>query len=316
MRTAVLIPCYNEAQTIANVVRGFKIIDPDIDVYVYDNNSTDGTATLAAEAGAIVVPEYRQGKGYVVRSMFRDIEADCYVMVDGDETYRADEALAMREYVRTHQADMVIGDRLSSTYFEENKRQFHGFGNLLVRWLVNRIFHSDVHDIMTGCRCFSRGFVKSFPILSGGFQIETEMTIHALDHNFLVKEVTIDYRDRPEGSHSKLNTFSDGFSVLGTIVVLFRDYRPSLFFGLISALLFLIAAIMFFVPFDEYLKTGFVTRVPTLVVAVAMGVSAMLSLVCGVILESTRAQSRLFYELSLTLLKEHADIKRAVGGKE
>ena len=312
MKTVVLVPCYNEAPTIAKVVRSFKVLAPDVDVYVYDNNSTDESARLAAEAGAIVVPEYRQGKGFVVRSMFRDIEADYYVMVDGDDTYRADEALALCEFVREGRADMVIGDRLSSTYFEQNKRRFHGAGNRLVRSLVNSIFRSDVHDIMTGCRCFSRMFVKSFPVLSGGFQIETEMTIHALDGRFLIREVPIDYRDRPAGSESKLDTLPDGLRVLNTIVGLFRDYRPMVFFGIISVVLFVISLGMFAVPFAEYLETGLVNRLPTLVVAMAFGTSAMLSLVLGVVLESMRVQSKQFYELVLTLLKEQDEIRRAI----
>jgi len=312
METAVLIPCYNEAPTISEVVRSFKSLAPEVDVYVYDNNSIDGTARLAAEAGAIVVPEYRQGKGFVVRSMFRDIDADCYVMVDGDDTYRADEALALREFVADGRADMVIGDRLSSTYFDQNKRPFHGVGNRLVRFLVNHIFHSDVHDIMTGCRCFSRTFVKSFPVLSGGFQIESEMTIHALDNHFLIHEVPIDYRDRPEGSHSKLNTFWDGSRVLGTILMLFRDYQPMIFFGLVAGILLMVSVGMFVVPLDEYLRTGFVAKVPTLVVAVALGVGSMLSLVCGVILESTRLRSKQAYELTLTMLRQQQEILHAI----
>ncbi len=316
MKTVVLIPCYNEAPTIAKVVGGFKAAAPDVDVYVYDNNSTDDTARLAAEAGAIVVPEYHQGKGFVVRSMFRDIEADCYIMVDGDDTYRADEALALAEFVRNRRADMVVGDRLSSTYFEQNSRRFHGAGNRLVRFLVNRIFRSDVHDIMTGCRCFSRRFVKSFPVLSGGFQIETEMTVHALDNRFLLHEVPIDYRDRPAGSESKLSTVSDGMSVLVTIFSLFRDYRPMTFFGIATAVLFVTSIAMFAVPLDEYVTTGYVSRIPTLVVAVTLGTGAMLSLVCGIILESTRVHSRKFYELALTVMDEQSSIRRAVEGRD
>ncbi|PKQ19234.1 MAG: glycosyl transferase [Actinobacteria bacterium HGW-Actinobacteria-6] len=310
MRTVVLIPCYNEAPTISSVVKSFKALAPDIDVYVYDNNSTDETANLALEAGAIVVPEYRQGKGFVVRSMFRDIDADCYVMVDGDDTYRADEALALCEFVAQGRADMVIGDRLSSTYFEQNKRPLHGIGNRLVRFLVNRIFRSNVRDIMTGCRCFSRTFVKSFPVLSGGFQIESEMTVHALDHHFLLHEVPIDYRDRPEGSFSKLSTISDGFLVLKTIFTLFRDYRPMVFFGLISSVLFIVSMVMFAIPLSEYVETGLVAKIPTLVVAVALGTGAMLALVCGVILESMRIHARQSYELTLTMLAEQDRTRR------
>jgi glycosyltransferase involved in cell wall biosynthesis len=312
VKTVVLIPCFNEAATISKVVGDFKSIAPQIDVYVYDNNSTDETARLAAEAGAIVVPEHRQGKGFVVRSMFRDVDADCYVMVDGDDTYSAEDALALCEFVADGRADMVIGDRLSSTYFQENKRRFHGVGNRMVRFLVNLIFHSGVQDIMTGCRCFSRTFVKSFPVLSGGFQVESEMTIHALDNHFLVQEVPIQYRDRPPGSESKLNTFSDGFRVLGTIFTLFRDYQPMLFFGIITAILFVASAVMFAIPLEEYLQTGLVAKIPTLVVAVSLGVGSMLSLVCGVVLESTRLRAKQFYELALTLLQEQAEIRRAI----
>ena len=235
MKTAVLVPCYNEAKTVSKVVGDFLRLDPDATVYVYDNNSTDDTARIAAEAGAVVVREYRQGKGRVVRSMFRDIDADIYVMVDGDDTYPAEEALAMRPLVADGIADMVIGDRLSSTYFQENTRPLHGIGNRLVRFLVNQLFGSDLHDIMTGCRCMSRTFVKTMPVLSPGFEIETEMTIHALDKEFLVKEVPISYRDRCEGSESKLSTVSDGARVLRMLIQLFRDYRPMRFFGVIAA---------------------------------------------------------------------------------
>ncbi|HEX9094448.1 MAG TPA: glycosyltransferase family 2 protein [Coriobacteriia bacterium] len=299
-RVAVLIPCYNEERTIAKVVGDFGRIAPGATVYVYDNNSTDASGRLAAEAGAIVVPEYRQGKGFVIRSMFRDIDADCYVMVDADDTYPADEAMAMVDLVVSGEADMVIGDRLSSTYFQENKRRLHGVGNRLVRMLVNRIFRSDIKDIMTGCRCFSRRFVRAFPVLSTGFEIETEMTIHALDKGFLVREVPITYRDRVEGSQSKLRTVSDGARVLRTIASLFKDYRPLQFFGLVALVLFAVSTAMFVPPLDEYLVTGYVRRVPTLVVSIAFGISALLSLVCAVVLDSTRKQSRQFYELALT----------------
>jgi len=306
MRIAVLVPCYNEEKTIGAVVSGFRDLAPEATVYVYDNNSSDGTARIAAEAGAVVVREHRQGKGFVVRSMFRDIEADCYVMVDGDDTYPAEQALGLSSYVLSGEADMVIGDRLSSTYFEQNTRKFHGAGNRLVRFLVNRIFGSQVKDIMTGCRCFSRRFVKSFPVLSSGFEIETEMTIHALDKNFLIEEVPIEYRDRCEGSESKLSTFSDGLRVLRTILALFRDYRPLPFFGIIALVLFVVSVVMFLPPLDEYLAVGYVYKVPTLVVSIAFGISAMLSLVCGVILDSIRTHSRQFYELALTMLDESA----------
>jgi len=314
LRIAILIPCFNEATTIAKVVADFRAAAPDAVIYAYDNNSTDASARLAREAGAVVIREYRQGKGFVVRSMFRDVDADCYVMVDGDDTYPADEALELCKLVESGEADMVIGDRLSSTYFAENTRQFHGFGNRLVRFLVNRIFRSDVHDIMSGCRAFSRRFVRSFPVLSGGFEVETEMTIHALDRNFLIREVPITYRDRTEGSESKLNTFSDGIGVLSTIIKLFRDYRPLQFFTIVAVVLFVISAIMFGVPLGEYLRTGFVRRVPTLVVAIALGTSAMLSLVCGIVLDSIRTHSRQFYELALTVISDQ-DARESRAGR-
>ncbi len=313
VRTAVLIPCYNEAATISRVVTAFRTADPTVTVYVYDNDSTDDTGRIAAEAGAVVVRESRRGKGFVIRSMFRDINADCYVMVDGDDTYPAEDALAMCRYVVSGDADMVIGDRLSSTYFAENRRQFHSFGNRLVRFLVNRIFSSDVHDIMTGCRCFSRRFVKSFPVLSGGFEIETEMTIHALDKNFLIREVPVAYRDRVEGE-SKVSTFSDGLRVLMTIFELFRDYRPLTFFSFVALVLFVLSLVMFWAPLDEYLRTGWVSKVPTLIVAIALGISAMLAFVCGVLLDSIRNHARGFYELALTALEE-AESGRSAGDR-
>ena len=314
MRVAVLIPCFNEAATIGKVVRDFRSAAPEAVVYVYDNNSDDDSARLAREAGAVVVPEYRQGKGFVVRSMFRDIDADCYIMADGDDTYPADEAVAMAARVLEGRADMVIGDRLSSTYFTENKRQFHGAGNRLVRFLVNRIFSSNVHDIMTGCRCFSRRFVKSFPVMSGGFEIETEMTVHALDKRFLIEEVPVAYRDRIEGSDSKLSTFADGMRVLRTIFLLFRDYRPMRFFGILAAILLAASVLLFLRPLADYLATGLVPTFPTLIVSIALGISSMLSLVCGVVLDSIRTQSRQFYELALTALVENERLARAVRG--
>jgi glycosyltransferase involved in cell wall biosynthesis len=304
VRTAVLVPCYNEATTVAKVVGDFLAVDPEVTVYVYDNNSTDDTARIAREAGAVVVSESRQGKGWVVRSMFRDIDADVYVMVDGDDTYPADEALAMRRYVEDGSADMVNGDRLSSTYLSQNTRAFHGFGNRLVRFLVNRIFSSDLHDIMTGCRVMSRQFVKTLPITSAGFEIETEMTIHALDKGFVVREEPVGYRERGEGSTSKLNTFSDGFKVLVTIGELFRDYRPLMFFGIVSVVLFLASFVLFLAPLKEYLATGYVHKVPTVVVSIALGISSLLAFVSGVLLDSIRNHSKQFYELALTAFEE------------
>lgn len=301
MKTAVLIPCYNEAMTIEKVVADFRRELPDATIYVYDNNSTDSTAEIARRAGAIVKREYRQGKGNVVRSMLRDIDADCYLMVDGDDTYPAESAREMCRLVEDG-ADMVIGDRLSSTYFTENKRPFHNEGNRLVRFLINRIFHSDIHDIMTGYRALSRTFAKNFPIISRNFEIETEMTIHALDKNFLIRELKIDYRDRQEGSHSKLNTYLDGMKVMATVFMMFRDYRPLKFFSLVSALLLLLAILMFIPVFIEYMQTGLVPRFPTLIVSGFIGIASLLTFFCGVVLEVMTKKHRQLYELML--LKE------------
>ena len=245
-KIAVLIPCYNESKTIEKVVKDYKEVLPEADIYVYDNNSTDGTDEIARKAGAIVKYEYRQGKGNVIRSMFKDIDADCYLMIDGDDTYPKENAREMCDFVLNKGADMVVGDRLSSTYFTENKRPFHNIGNRLVRWLINSLFKGHINDIMTGYRAFSYEFVKTFPVLSKGFEIENEMTIHALDKNMYVEELPVEYRDRPAGSVSKLNTYSDGFKVLKTIARLFKEYKPMIFFGLIS-LLFLIISIILFI---------------------------------------------------------------------
>ena len=244
MKIAVLIPCYNEVTTIAKVVTDFRTALPEADIYVYDNNSTDGTAEAARQAGAIVRREPVQGKGNVIRRMFREVEADCYLMADGDDTYPAEQAAELTRPVIEEQVDMVIGDRLSSTYFEQNKRPFHNGGNRIVRWLIRRFWHTDIHDIMTGYRAFSRPFVKNFPVMSGNFEIETEMTIHALDRRFLIREIPVAYRDRPQGSVSKLNTISDGISVLKTIMTLYKEYRPLRFFGWMAALLTLVGAVL------------------------------------------------------------------------
>ena len=304
MKTAILIPCYNEAKTIEKVVKDYKSVLPDADIYVYDNNSKDGTDKIAKKAGAIVKYEYKQGKGNVIRSMFKDIDADCYLMIDGDDTYPKENAKEMCDLILEGKADMVIGDRLSSTYFQENKRPFHNFGNVLVRGLINTLFKSNVRDIMTGYRAFSYEFVKTFPVLSKGFEIETEMTIHALDKNFLLKEVQVDYRDRPAGSVSKLNTYSDGFKVLKTIARLFKEYKPTIFFSLIS-LLFLIISLAFGVPvFVEYFKTGLVPRFPTLIFAGFMLIISMLTFVCGIILEVVVKKHRQLFELVLIRTKK------------
>lgn len=302
-KVAVLIPCYNEEKTIGKVVEDYKRMLPNADIYVYDNNSSDKTAEIAQESGAIVRYEYRQGKGNVIRSMFRDIEADCYLMIDGDDTYPAENAQELIDAVLNDGADMAIGDRLSSTYFTENKRPFHNFGNVLVRRLINFIFKSNIQDIMTGYRAFSYQFVKSFPVLSKGFEIETEMSIFAIDRNFYIKELPVNYRDRPEGSESKLNTFSDGYKVLKTISDLFRYYKPALFFSIVSLICLLLSAITFFPIFFEYTKTGLVEKLPTLVISGVFMISTIVTFAVGVILENISKSSRQQFELTLNQLK-------------
>ena len=303
-KIAVLIPCYNESKTIEKVVKDYKKELPNADIYVYDNNSSDGTDEIAKNAGAIVKYEYKQGKGNVIRSMFKDIDADCYLMIDGDDTYSAGNAKEMCKYIIDGKADMVIGDRLSSTYFTENKRPFHNFGNKLVRWLINTLFKSNVKDIMTGYRAFNYEFVKTFPVLSKGFEIETEMTIHALDKNFLLKEIPIGYKDRPAGSVSKLNTYSDGFKVLKTIARLFKEYKPMIFFGIVSTLFFIISMIFATPVFIEYFKTGLVPRFPTLIFSGFLLIISMLMLVCGIILEVVVKKHRQLFELILINTKK------------
>ena len=298
-KIAVLIPCYNEAKTVEKVVKDFKKELPSADIYVYDNNSTDGTDKIAKKAGAIVRYERRQGKGNVIRTMFKEIDADCYLMIDGDDTYPAKHAKEMCDLVLKENVDMVIGDRLSSTYFTENKRPFHNFGNKLVRGLINHLFKSNIRDIMTGYRAFSYDFVKTFPVLSKGFEIETEMTIHSLDKNFYIKEIPVDYRDRPKGSVSKLNTFSDGFKVLKTIARLFKEYKPMRFFGLISFIFFIITLAFGIPVFVDYFKTGLVERFPTLIFSGFMLMIAFFSLTCGIILEVVVKKHRQLFELHL-----------------
>ncbi len=302
-KIAVLIPCYNEAKTIAKVVNDYKKTLPEADIYVYDNNSIDGTDKIAKEAGAIVKYEYRQGKGNVIRSMFRDIEADCYLMIDGDDTYPAENAREMCDLILSGRADMVIGDRLSSTYFTENKRPFHNVGNRTVRFLINKLFKNNVKDIMTGYRAFGYEFVKSFPVLSKGFEIETEMTIHAVDKNFKLVEVPVTYRDRPEGSKSKLNTYSDGFKVLKTIAVLFKEYKPATFFNLISFITLSISLIMGIPVVIEYFETGLVPRFPTLIVSGVFLTISLLLLTVGIILQVIVKKHKQLYELYLNLLR-------------
>lgn len=302
MKVAVLIPCYNESKTIGKVVRDFRAQLPQADIYVYDNNSTDGTDEIARKAGAIVRYEYRQGKGNVIRAMFREIEADCYLMIDGDDTYPAVDAPEMVDWVLNRQVDMVVGDRLSASYYTENKRPFHNLGNRLVKGLVNGIFKGGISDIMTGYRAFSYQFVKSFPVLSKGFEIETEMTIHALDKNLYVKSVLVDYRDRPQDSPSKLNTYSDGFKVLRTIARLYKEYRPLSFFGLFAALFGVVGLCMFVSVLTEFVRTGMVPRFPTLIVATVLWVLALLMLVCGLVLDTVARKHRQQFEIDLNLL--------------
>ena len=296
-KIAVLIPCYNESKTIEKVVKDYKNALPEADIYVYDNNSTDGTDEIARKAGAIVRYERKQGKGNVIRSMFREIEADCYLMIDGDDTYPAESAREMCNYVLNDNVDMVIGDRLSSTYFTENKRAFHNFGNRIVRWSINTIFRSKINDIMTGYRAFSYQFAKSYPVLSKGFEIETEMTIHAIDKNFTLKEIPVQYRDRPAGSVSKLNTYKDGVKVIKTIATLFKEYKPGLFFNIISLLIFIIAAILAIPVFVEYMNTGLVPRFPTLIVACILLVICLLLTTTGIILQVIVKKNKQIFEI-------------------
>ena len=304
-KVAVLIPCYNESKTIAKVVTDFKAVLPEGSViYVYDNNSTDGTAEIAAAAGAVVRHEYQQGKGNVIRRMFREIDAQCYLMVDGDDTYPAEFSPEMIAKVLDRGVDMVVGDRLSATYFTENKRPFHNFGNKLVRHSINALFKSDIQDIMTGYRAFSYQFVKSFPVLSRGFEIETEMSIHAIEKNMLVESVVVTYRDRPEGSVSKLNTVSDGIKVLGTIGKLYKNNKPFGFFGIIALVLVVIAGLLFFPVLAEFLHTGEVRRFPTLIVSGFAAIGAIQSFFSGLILETLHEKDRHDFEMELLSIRD------------
>ena len=299
---AVLIPCYNESRTIEKVVKDFKEALPEAAIYVYDNNSKDGTDEIARRAGAIVRYEYRQGKGNVIRRMFREIDAKCYIMTDGDDTYPADEARKLCDAVLKRNADMVVGDRLSSSYFEENKRPFHNFGNSLVRGAINSMFKSDIRDIMTGYRAFSYGFVKTFPVLSTGFEIETEMSIHAIDKNMHVENVIIQYRDRPEGSESKLNTYSDGFKVIMTIIRLYKNYKPMGFFTWIAVILALVSTAFLAPVMGEYFDTGLVERFPTLIVCCFVYMGAMQSFFAGLMLSTMKQKNMQDYEMNLIFL--------------
>lgn len=302
-KIAVLIPCYNEAKTIEKVVKDYREVLPDATIYVYDNNSTDDTDKIAKKAGATVIYEYRQGKGNVIRSMFRDIDADCYLMIDGDDTYDASNAKEMCDYILDGKADMVIGDRLSGAYFKENKRPFHNLGNKMVRFLINKIFDNNIRDIMTGYRAFSKEFVKGFPVLSKGFEIETEMTIHAVDKNYKLVEIPIIYRDRPAGSVSKLNTYSDGFKVIKTIATLFKEYKPNMFFSLLALMMFIVSVIIGLPAYIGYFQTGMVERFPSLIVS-CMGVNlSLLFEITGIILQVIVKKDKQQYELLMNIMK-------------
>lgn len=313
-KLAVLIPCYNEEKTIEKVVKdclqAIKTV-PDSSVYVYDNNSTDNTIQLAEKAGAIVRSELAQGKGNVIRKMFREVDAECYIMIDGDDTYPASEIIGMSNFVMNEDYDMVIGDRLSSSYFEENKRPFHGIGNKIVRKSINLFFKNDIKDIMTGFRAFSYDFVKSYPVLSKGFEIETEMSIFSIVNNLSMKNHVIEYKDRPEGSESKLNTFTDGFKVLKLIFTLFRNYKPLKFFGIIGLFLMLLSVCVFipnvWVPFE---RTGKVDGMPTLVVCGFCAVTAIISVYSGLILDAIQKKERREFEFRLQVIEQSKFVNR------
>jgi len=310
-KIAVLIPCYNEEKTIEKVITDVKKALPEAVIYVYNNNSTDRTEEIARNAGAVVRQEYKQGKGNVIRRMFREIDAQCYLMIDGDDTYPLDCAREMVDKVLTHNSDMVVGDRLSSTYFTENKRPFHNFGNSLMRFGINSLFHSDIKDIMTGYRAFSYEFVKTFPVFSKGFEIETEMTIHAVNYNMQVDNVIVEYRDRPEGSVSKLNTYSDGMRVIGKMLQLYKNYKPMQFFGLLCLVLMALAVI-FFVPVGlEYLDTGLVERFPTLIVCGFIAMAGLLSFFAGMVLEVMAAKDRRDFEYRFNRVHDAKAAKEA-----
>ena len=303
-RIAVLIPCYNEEKTIGKVVQDFRKQLPEAIIYVYDNNSSDRTAEIAREAGAVVRKESLQGKGNVIRRMFREVDAECYIITDGDDTYPAEYAREMADRVLQENVDMVVGDRLSATYFTENKRPFHNFGNLLVRKSINLLFRNKIKDIMTGYRAFSYGFVKTFPVMSKGFEIETEMTIHAVDKNLHISNIVIDYRDRPEGSESKLSTYSDGFRVLRTILRLYRTYHPFRFFGWIALILALIATGFLISILLEYVQTGLVPRFPTLIGSGFMIIAAIQALFTGLQLQTLVYKDRQDFEMRLIQVEQ------------
>lgn len=302
-KIAIIIPCYNEAISIKGVIEDCKKHLPQAEIYVCDNNSTDNTVEIVKNLGVTIKHEYRQGKGNVIRKMFREVDADCYILIDGDGTYPLDCVHQMCEIILKQDVDMVVGDRLSTTYFQKNKRPFHNFGNRLVRFVINKIFHSHIRDVMSGYRVMNKFFVKSFPVLSQGFEIETEMTLHALDKKFNIKEIPVNYTDRQEGSFSKLNTFSDGFLVLKTIFMLFKDYKPFKFFSIIAFILLAFSIFLFIPIFIEFLQTGKVPRYPTLIVSGVISTIALLMWVCGIILQTIVRKHNEIYEIILNRIK-------------
>lgn len=311
---AVLIPCYNEAKTIEKVIMDFQAALPEAVIYVYDNNSSDGTDKIAKAAGAVVRYEYQQGKGNVIRRMFAEVYAKCYVMVDGDDTYSAGEARQMVECILARKADMVVGDRLSSTYFEENKRRFHNFGNELVKKVIHVLFKHEIKDIMTGYRAFSYRFVKTFPVLSQGFEIETEMSIHAIDKNMYIENIVCNYKDRPDGSESKLNTYADGMKVILTIIKLFRTYRPMKFFSMIAAFLAAVSVLFLAPVLKVYLKTGLVPNFPTLIVCGFVMLAALYALFSGIVLQTIYQKNRQDFEIELYHVTTELSCEECGGG--
>ena len=310
-KIAILIPCYNEELTIEKVIKDFRKELPDADIYVYDNNSKDKTSEIAVANGAIVKHEYRQGKGNVVRTMFRDIDADIYVMVDGDDTYPAEFVHKLIEPIKTGEADMTIGDRLSNgTYQEENKRHFHEFGNNLVKKSINVLFRTKLKDIMTGYRAFNKMFVKNMPVMTPKFEIETEMSLYALDKKYIIKEIPIVYRDRPDGSVSKLNTVSDGIKVVKTILNMFKNYKPLQFFTLIAVVLFIFGLIIGIPVFVEFIKTRYITKVPSAILATGIVILSVIIGQCGVILHTVVKNHKENYELNLLRYKQLEELKK------
>ena len=309
-KIAVLIPCYNEEYTIEKVVNDFKKELPKANIYVYDNNSKDKTIEKAKKAGAIVRSESRQGNGNVIRTLFNEIEADIYVIVDGDDTYQAEYVHQLIEPIIENQADMTVGDRLSNgTYQQKNKRHFHNFGNKLVRKSINTLFNSKLRDIMTGYRAFNKRFVKNMPVMSANFELETEMTLFALDKKYRIKEIPIEFRERPEGSKSKVNTFTDGMKVIKTIIKMFKDYRPLKFFSIIFIILFSIGILVGIPVIIEFYKTGYITKMPSAILATGIITLSVISEQCGLILHTIVKLDKQNYELNLLRYKQIEELK-------